>query len=169
MDPVRMAEVVADLGARIGELTDGARPSAERAERYGDELGELDGRISDLLDDVPADRRTIVTNHEALSYFADRYDLRVVGTVIPSMTTAAESSARDIEQLAAVMRREGVTTIFAETTAPQQLAETLADDAGGEVEVVVLFTESIGGEDGPATYVDMLMTDAELIRGALRR
>jgi zinc/manganese transport system substrate-binding protein len=169
MDPVRMAEVVADLGARIGELTDGARPSAERAERYGDELGELDGRISDLLDDVPADRRTIVTNHEALSYFADRYDLRVVGTVIPSMTTAAESSARDIEQLAAVMRREGVTTIFAETTAPQQLAETLADDAGGEVEVVVLFTESVGGEDGPATYVDMLMTDAELIRGALRR
>ena len=169
MDPVRMAEVVDALGAQIGELTDTARRSADRAERYGAELRDLDGRISVLLDEVPADRRTIVTNHEALAYFADRYDLRVVGTVIPSMSTGAEPSAQDIEQLAAVVRREGVTTIFAESTAPLQLAETLADEVGPDAEVVVLFTESVGGDDSPATYVDMLMTDAELISEALRR
>lgn len=169
MDPVRMAEVVDALGVRIGALTGAARRSTDRAERYGEELRALNGRIDDLLDDVPADRRTIVTNHESLAYFADRYDLHVVGTVIPSVSTGAEPSARDIEQLAAVMRREGVTTIFADGTAPQRLAETLADEVGGDAEVVVLFTESVGGEDGPATYVDMLMTDAELISEALRR
>ncbi len=169
MDPVRMAEAVDALGARIGELTDTARRSVDRAERYGAELRDLDGRISVLFDEVPADRRTIVTNHEALAYFADRYDLRVVGTVIPSMSTGAEPSAQDIEQLAAVLRREGVTTIFAESTAPQQLAETLADEVGPDAEVVVLYTESVGGDDSPATYVDMLMTDAELISEALRR
>lgn len=169
MDPVRMAEAVDALGAQIGELTGTAQGSADRAARYSAELRDLDGRIRALLDDVPADRRTIVTNHEALAYFAERYDVHVVGTVIPGMSTGAEPSAQDIEQLAAVVRREGVTTIFAESTAPRQLAETLAGEVGGDVDVVVLFTESVGGDDGPETYADMLMTDAELISGALRR
>ena len=169
MDPVRMAEAVDALGAQIGELTGTAQRSADRAARYSAVLRDLDGRIRALLDDVPADRRTIVTNHEALAYFAERYDVHVVGTVIPGMSTGAEPSAQDIEQLAAVVRREGVTTIFAESTAPRQLAETLAGEVGGDVDVVVLFTESVGGDDGPETYADMLMTDAELISGALRR
>lgn len=169
MDPVRMAEAVDALGAQIGELTGTAQRSADRAARYSAELRDLDGRIRALLDDVPADRRTIVTNHEALAYFAERYDVHVVGTIIPGMSTGAEPSAQDIEQLAAVVRREGVTTIFAESTAPRQLAETLAGEVGGDVDVVVLFTESVGGDDGPETYADMLMTDAELISGALRR
>lgn len=169
MDPVRMAEAVDALGAQIGELTSTTQRSADRAARYSAELRDLDGRIRALLDDVPADRRTIVTNHEALAYFAERYDVHVVGTVIPGMSTGAEPSAQDIEQLAAVVRREGVTTIFAESTAPRQLAETLAGEVGGDVDVVVLFTESVGGDDGPETYADMLMTDAELISGALRR
>ena len=169
MDPVRMAEVVDALGGRIGALTGAARLSTDRAVGYGEDLREVDDRIKDLLDDVPADRRTIVTNHESLTYFADRYDLHVVGTVIPSMSTGAEPSARDIERLGAVMGREGVTTIFADRTAPQRLAETLADEVGRGADVVVLFTESVGGEDGPATYIDMLMTDAELISQALRR
>lgn len=80
---------------------------------------------------MPADRRTIVTNHEALACFAERYDVHVVGTIIPGMSTGAEPSAQDMEQLTAVVRREGVTTIFAESTAPRQLAETLAGEVGG--------------------------------------
>jgi ABC-type Zn uptake system ZnuABC Zn-binding protein ZnuA len=170
MDPVRMAEAVEALGAEIGELTGTPQRSADRARRYSEELRDLDRRIEALFDDLPEDRRTIVTNHEALGYFADRYDLRVAGTVIPGMTTGAEPSARDIEQLATTLRREGVTTIFTDSTAPAQLARTLAGEVGSDTAIVELYTESLGGEEGgPASYVDMLMTDAERISEALRR
>ncbi|HSJ43305.1 MAG TPA: metal ABC transporter substrate-binding protein [Euzebyales bacterium] len=169
MDPVRMAEAVSALGTQIGELTGAPQRSAERAQRYATELHDLDRRIVALFDDLPQDRRTIVTNHETLAYFADRYDLRVAGTVIPGMTTGAEPSARDIEQLAAALRREGVTTIFTDSTAPAQLATTLAREVGAHVEIVELHTESLGGQEGgPQSYVDMLMIDAERISGALR-
>lgn len=171
MDPVRMAEAVEALGAEIGELTGTPQRSADRARRYSEELRDLDRRIAALLNDVPEDRRTIVTNHDALAYFADRYDLRVAGTVIPGVTTGAEPSARDLEQLADALRREGITTIFTDSTAPAQMARTLASEAGPDIAVVELYTGSLGGaeEGGPASYVDMLMTDAERISEALRR
>lgn len=167
MDPVRTAEAVEALGERIGELTSAPRRSAERARRYSGELRALDRRIAVLLDGVPPQRRTIVTNHQALAYFADRYDLRVVGTVIPGVSTGAEPSARDIEQLAETLRREDVTTIFTDSTAPTQLAATLAREVGPDTAVVELYTEALGG-DGPTSYIDMLMTDAERISEALR-
>lgn len=171
MDPVRMAEAVEALGAEIGELPGAPQGSADRAQRYSEELRDLDRRIHGLFDDVPEDRRAIVTNHDALAYFADRYDLRVAGTVIPAVTTGAEVSARNLEQLADTLRSQGITTIFTDSSAPSQLARTLASEVGPDVEVVELYTGSLGGDDegGPASYVDMLLTDAERISEALRR
>lgn len=169
MDPLRMAEVVDALGARLGDLTGRPQATAGRARAYADDLARLDDRIAGLFADLPADRRTIVTNHEALTYFADRYDLQVVGTVIPSTSTGAEPSAQDIERLAAALRRAHVTTVFAESTAPRTLAEALAREVGPGTEVAVLHTESVGGDGDPATYIEMLETDAERIAQALRR
>ena len=171
MDPLRMAEAVEALGAQIGELTGTPQHSTDRAQRYGAELRDLDRRIVALLNDVPEDRRTIVTNHDALAYFADRYDLRVAGTVIPGVTTGAEPSARDLEQLADALRREGITTIFTDSTASAQMARTLAGEVGPDTAVVELYTGSVAGDEegGPESYVDMLMTDAERISEALRR
>jgi zinc/manganese transport system substrate-binding protein len=171
MDPVRMAEAVEALGAEIGELTGAPQGSADRAQRYSEELRDLDRRVHGLFDDVPEDRRAIVTNHDALAYFADRYDLRVAGTVIPAVTTGAEVSARDLEQLADTLQSQGITTIFTDSSAPSHLARTLASEVGPDVEVVELYTGSLGGdkEGGPASYVDMLLTDAERISEGLRR
>jgi zinc/manganese transport system substrate-binding protein len=169
MDPIRMAEAVEGLASEIGRLTGAPRRSADRADRYVARLRELDDSIRDMFDDIPDARRAIVTNHEALAYFADRYGLRTLGTVIPSVTTGAEPSARDIERLALLLRREGVTTIFVDSTAPQRVAQTVASEVGPDTQIVELYTGSIGGDgEGPGSYVDMLTVDAERISGALR-
>jgi zinc/manganese transport system substrate-binding protein len=168
-DPTSIAGSVGALAAELAavEGIDGAAVEASAA-TYAAELTALDATIAESLASIPADRRVLVTNHEALGYFAHRYDLEVVGAVIPSLTTSASASAGELEALAAVIRERRVPAIFGETTQPTKLAEALADEVGGDVEVVELYTESLGeAGSGADTYVGMLRTDADRIAAAL--
>ena len=132
-----------------------------------DDLQVLDSEVERTLSAVPPDRRTLVTNHEVFGYFADRYDFDVVGAVIPAGTTQAEPSAAQLDELAHTIDEQNVPAIFVETSSPTRLADALADEVG-DVEVVELFSESLGdeGSDGE-TYADMMHTNAERIAEAL--
>jgi len=168
-DPTAIAGSVGALAAELATVQgiDGAAVAASAA-TYAAELTALDATIAESLASIPADRRVLVTNHEALGYFAHRYDLEVVGAVIPSLTTSASASAGELEALAAVIRERRVPAIFGETTQPTKLAEALADEVGGDVQVVELYTESLGeAGSGADTYVGMLRTDADRIAAAL--
>lgn len=161
-DPTRVADGVAALGRRLDELG-----IAHDAGAYAEELRALDAEVASILSAVPPDQRVLVTNHEVLAYFADRYGFEVVGTVIPSPTTGAQPSAADVEDLAEVIRGEGVRAVFAETTASAAVAEALAESVG-DVRIVTLFTESLGGPGSDVeTYVDLVRTNARLIHDAL--
>ncbi|CAN5717085.1 hypothetical protein BH24ACT3_BH24ACT3_08000 [soil metagenome] len=138
------------------------------ADRYVDELRQLDTDVEAVLDDVPEERRALVTNHEVFAYFADRYDFEVIGAVIPGGSTLAEPSAAELDELSEAIESEGVPAIFAETSAPDRLVEALAREASIEVEVVELFAESLGEEgSGADSYVGMMTTNAERIADAL--
>jgi zinc/manganese transport system substrate-binding protein len=167
-DPTRTAQVAQALGDRIAEL-DGVDADAVAAATsdYVATLEALDTEVEEDLGAVPEDRRLLVTNHEVFGYFADRYGFEVVGTVIPAGTTQAEPSAAEVEALAEVIEETGVPAVFAETSSPTTLADALADTVG-DVEVVSLFSESLGDEgSGGATYVEMTRTNAERIAEAL--
>jgi zinc/manganese transport system substrate-binding protein len=169
-DPVRMADAAQGIADFLADEVAGLGGSAleDRTAGYLAELDAVDGEIRSVLDAVPVEDRVLVTNHEVFAYFADRYDFEVVGTVIPGGTVGEETSGGDLAELADVMRREGVRAVFGETSAPARLAETLADEVGAQVEVVELFTESLGEPgSGAETYVDLLRTDAERIATAL--
>ena len=110
----------------------------------------------------------MVTNHEAFGYFADRYGFEIIGVVIPGGSTLAEPSSAELADLVEVMEQSGTGAIFAETTQPTTLAEAVAAELGGEVEVVELFTESLGGPgSGADTLQEMLVTNAGRISEAL--
>jgi len=162
--------VARSLGA-LDEMLTGAEgwPDVSVSiDAYVQRLTELDGEVVEILSDLDASDRVLVTNHEVFAYFAEQYDFEVIGAIVPSITTGAEPSAASIEELAELVADEGVPAIFAETTQSTSLAEVLADEAGNDVEVVELFTESLG-EDGTGaeTYVDMVLTNARLVNAAL--
>lgn len=166
-DPLRMADAIRQLGARLEDLASDLDWS-ERADRYARELTALHEEISGLVETIPTERRILVTNHDVLGYFAARYGFEVVGTVVPGSDTLGEPSARQMEQLADTVAEEGVPAIFADVTAPARLARTLAEEVGEEVEVVELFTESLGEEgSGAETYVEMMRINARRIVEAL--
>jgi zinc/manganese transport system substrate-binding protein len=168
-DPHGMASAVRAFGDAAAALPGIDRAVVERqAEQYATSLDALASEITATLAPIPAARRKLVTNHDSFGYFAARYDLEVIGAVIPSLTTNASASAADLERLAALIKEQGVPAIFAETTQPTKLADALADEVGGDVAVVELYTESLGEPgSGADTYIGMLRTDAQRIARAL--
>ncbi len=168
-DPARMVAGVQALGGALATV-DGIDVAVldEQVAAYVAELEALDAEIEAAVEALPAEDRVLVTNHEVFGYFADRYGFEVVGAVVPSLTTNAETSPRELEELAAIITAEGIPAIFAETTQSTDLAEALADEGGGEVAIVELFSESLGDSgSGAETYIAMMRTNAERITTAL--
>lgn len=158
-DPIRMIPAIEALGEAL---------EASGTAAYVAQVRDLDAELESTLATVPPDRRVLVTNHDVLAYFADRYGFEVVGAVIPSTTTGAQPSASDLDELAEVIRTHAVPAIFGETSNPADLAEALAEEVGGEVDVVELYTESLGEPgSGAETYLGMLRIDAIRIAGTL--
>lgn len=169
-DPLRVADAAGLIGAAVADEVAGLDGDAvsQQADGYAEEVRAADSAIDEQLGAIPADQRTLVTNHEVFGYFADRYGFDIVGTVIPSGTTLAEPSSADLAELVAVIDDAGVPAIFADTSSSDALAETLADETGEDVEVVELFTESLGEEgSGGATYLELVQTNADRITAAL--
>ncbi|MYB81369.1 MAG: zinc ABC transporter substrate-binding protein [Acidimicrobiales bacterium] len=158
----------------LGELADElihAGADADTVNRcldaYRAALGDADAEIAEILDSVPADRRIMITNHDSFGYFADRYGFEVVGTVIPSTSTGAESNPALLEELAEIIEHEGVPAVFSETTTGDADIQALAT-AAGDIAVVQLLTGSLApaGQDGD-TLIGMLKFNAHAIADAL--
>jgi ABC-type Zn uptake system ZnuABC Zn-binding protein ZnuA len=141
---------------------------ARNAEAYIAQLQALDAELEQQLASIPPERRLIVTNHESFGYFADRYGLRIVGTVLPGVTTGASPSAQQMAGLIDTIRQQHVPAIFLETGANPELAEQIAVDTGVKV-VSDLYTHSLTTSDGPASsYLDMMRHNAAVIVEALK-
>jgi zinc/manganese transport system substrate-binding protein len=162
MDPVRMIQAVDIIATELAPLAGGG--VAARADSYKAELEALHEEIAQMIESIPAERRVMVTNHFAYGYYADRYGLEILGAVIPAATTDAETSARDFAELIELIEAEDVPAIFASTTEPTRLAESIAGEVGRDVAVIELYTESLGESgSGADTYVGMMRTSTERI------
>lgn len=169
-DPRQMDAVVAALepalAAALPQLDRTASSTA--AADYRARLAQLDGDLAAGFAAVPPARRGLVTNHHVFGYLAHRYGFRVIGTVLPSGTALAAPSASDLDALVTDLETAGVRTIFADVAQPERLMQVLAQEADVQITVVSLYTESLGPPGGEAgTYLDMMRTNADLIRRGL--
>ena len=136
---------------------------AAAADGYLRRVRALDAAVERCYDQVPPPERTLVTSHDAFGWFARRYDVNVLCSVIPSLSSAAQPSAGEIEELVRRIREAGVTTIFPEAALNQRLEEAVARDAGAKVGPV-LYADALGpGDSGGATYLGALAHDVTAI------
>jgi zinc/manganese transport system substrate-binding protein len=168
-DPTRAQQMVENIAAGLSAVDpDGTESYQQRASAYNAQLSTLDQEIKDRIALIPEDQRKMVTNHDALGYYADRYGLTVVGTVFPGTDTRSEPSAREVAELVETIQEQGVKAIFAENVVNPALAEELANEAGVEI-VDTLYTDSLGDPgSGGDTYIGLMQTDTRLIVEALR-
>ncbi len=165
-DPTRVRAALPALGEAF--VAAGAEPAAVDA-CVADATGELDAldtEIAEILAPIPEERRLLVTNHDALGPFAERYGFEILGTVLASSSTLTEPSAGDLEALADAIEESGTPVVFTETLHGSDDAEALAQRLG--IDVVELHTDSLGAPgSGAETYPDLLRSTARAIAAAL--
>jgi zinc/manganese transport system substrate-binding protein/manganese/iron transport system substrate-binding protein len=115
----------------------------------------MDAANRRLVATVPAAERKLVTNHDAFAYLAAHYDIRVVGSVIPALSSAAQPSAQDVADLVDRIRAEHVRAIFTESSLDPTLERQIASEAGVRV-YANLYGDTLGPPGSPgATYLGM--------------
>jgi zinc/manganese transport system substrate-binding protein len=133
------------------------------AARYVARLRALDRAIAACMGAIPAARRRLVTDHDALGYYADRYGIDIVGTVIPALSTQAQASAGEVARLVHTIRTTGVRTIFPEGSANAKLARAIARDAGARVGPA-LYADTLGPKGSPGeTYIGALRFNTQAL------
>lgn len=132
-DPTRMVPVAEAAAERLAAIDpDHADAYRAKADALVADLTALDEEFESGL--ANCERRTFVTSHSAFGYLAQRYDLELVP--IAGLTPDSEPSPARLAELRDLVTEEGVTTIFTERLTDPAVAETLADEAGVEVDVL---------------------------------
>lgn len=90
MDPLTMKQWIGPL---LLTLNDGGIDAASSGARVEADLDSLNSDVESIVGRIPAERRKLVTGHESMGYFAERYKFQLVGALIPSITSQAEASA----------------------------------------------------------------------------
>jgi len=161
-----IAAVAAIRGALVGADPDGRAVYDANARAYAKRLRRLDRNVAACIDEIPPAQRKLVTTHDALTYYADRYGIEVVGALIPSRSTAAQPSAGDTEDLVDQIESEGVRAIFPESSIDPKLERAVARETGAAVGGA-LWADTLGPEgSGGATYVESIQSNtAALVDG----
>lgn len=169
LDPNLVIRYVENIRDGLSQVDpEGRTLYARGAEAYIAQLQALDRWIAGQVQEIPPSRRLLVTDHQVLGYFADRYGLRIVGTIVPGADPEAAPSAQQLAQLVEDIRASGAPAIFLEEGDPPQLAQQIATEAGIRV-VSGLYTHSLSGPDGPApSYIEMMRYNTRLIVEALK-
>jgi zinc/manganese transport system substrate-binding protein len=135
-----------------------------RAEAYDGELVALDRDIRSGLDAVPADRRKVITSHDAFQYFGRAYGIDFHAPF--GLSTESEPSAGEVAALIRQMRNEGIRALFVENITDPRLVQQLAREADAVIGGT-LYSDSLSGPSGPApTYLDMFRHNASEIAKA---
>ncbi|MEX2196814.1 MAG: metal ABC transporter substrate-binding protein [Thermoleophilaceae bacterium] len=166
-DPRNAVLAVEAIGAALAEADpEGAAEYRRSVAAYARRIESLDADIAACMAAIPGGRRKLVTTHDSYGYFAARYDIEVVGAVIPSLSSQARPSAGDTAALVRQIREEDVAVIFPESALDPRLERAVADEAGAEVGES-LYADSLGPEGSEGdTYLGALAHDAKaLARG----
>lgn len=169
-DPSRVELTAETIAESVVEHVDGVDSTIVRSKTasYKAELDKLEASMEESFAAIDPSRRKLITNHHVFGYLAQRFGFDVIGAVIPSGTTLASPSSADLNDLTSKIRAAGVVAIFADSSQPERLADVLAAEAGQDIAVVPLFTESLGTEgSGAHTYLEMMRSNTERIAQAL--
>lgn len=168
LDPNLMILYVDTIRAALTQLDpEGETVYQANADAYVSELKALDSWIDEQVGQIPPENRLLVTNHEALGYFAERYGFTVVGTVVESFSSDAAPSAGQLAALVDQIRSSKAPAIFLDAGDNDALAQQIARETGVQV-VTDLHLESLTDGDPAATYIGMMKHNVTEIVNALK-
>ncbi|NJK65417.1 MAG: zinc ABC transporter solute-binding protein [Microcoleus sp. CSU_2_2] len=162
---IRMVETIRDELKKVSPSN--AELYTKNAAKLTEDLQKLDTWIKAQIATIPAEKRKLVTTHDALSYYANAYGLEIAGA-LQGVTTEEQPTAARIAELSSEIKSAGVPTIFAETTTNPKLMETVAREANVKISDKELYSDELGSPgSGADTYEGMLKTNTCAITSGL--
>ncbi len=153
-DPLTMAAMAPALAAALEAELD--VDLSESLDRLVADLTTLDNDVRSAMSSIPEGECQLVTGHESLGYFADRYDCTVIGSVIASLSSTAEASSGELAELIDLAEASDVRAIFTEVGTPSGVAQQVADEVG--VPLVELPSHRLPDTGGYRAYILDLAT-----------
>lgn len=126
-----------------------------------DQLTTLDNEITEVIDTIAS--CVMVSGHDEMGYFADRYGCTVIGAIIPSFSTTSEATAKQIADLKVLAASNNVKAVFTGLGTPAEVSEQLASELG--IATVSLSTHYL---NSAANYREFMLNLANQIAEALR-
>jgi zinc/manganese transport system substrate-binding protein len=160
-DPLTMKQVVIALAEQL--KSDLGLDETIKAQNLENHLDALNSEIAAQVSTLPEANRKLVTGHESLGYFADRYGFQLIGAIIPSLSSQAEVSAADLAALKAQIEENHVKAIFTELGTPPTIAQAIGQETG--VKVVQLSTHILPSDGSYFTFMgELAQTIVENLR-----
>ena len=170
MDPVRWQQAARNVARGLAALDPAIAMAVNaNADAYVAKLKDLDAYVKAETGKIPDAQRVLVTTHDAMGYFAERYGFKVVGAVIASSSSAAaEPSAQSVKRLVDLIKANKVKAVFSEAGINPKLTAAVAKEAGVAF-VGALFIDTLSDTKGPASsYIDMIRYNTLTIVKALQ-
>ncbi|MBA2516744.1 MAG: zinc ABC transporter substrate-binding protein [Solirubrobacterales bacterium] len=140
-----------------------ARAYGANANSYIADLDSLDSAVAACVGRIPSSGRKLVTTHDALGYYAQRYGIEVIGAVIPSLSTRGQPSSGETAELAKTIRRERVKTIFAESSVNPKVEQAIARESGASIGRP-LYADTLGPKGSAGdTYVKSIQANTKAL------
>jgi zinc/manganese transport system substrate-binding protein len=153
-DPIDMKSIVSALADVLkNELN---LDVASQAADLENQLDSLNAEVANTVAQIPPSNRKLVTGHESMGYFAQRYNFKLIGVIIPSLSSQAEVSAADLAALKTAIQENQVKVIFTELGTSPAVAKAIGDETG--VKVVELMTHALPSDGSYFTFLRNLST-----------
>ncbi|WP_315753692.1 MULTISPECIES: metal ABC transporter substrate-binding protein [unclassified Bradyrhizobium] len=137
------------------------------AERYLGELDALDREVRAEIDKIPAERRKVISTHDAFGYFADAYGVQFIAPL--GVSTETEPSARDVAEIIRQVKKAGIPAVFLENFNDDRLVGRIAAETGAKIGGT-LYSDALSEEKGPVpTYIAMVRHNIRALTSALVR
>jgi zinc/manganese transport system substrate-binding protein len=156
--------------ANIRDALAAADPSGgevyrRNAEGYVAKLDVLDREVREAVAKLPAERRKVISTHDAFGYFADAYGIAFIAP--QGVSTEAEATARDVARIIGQIRTQKIPAVFLENVSDPRLMRRISEESGARLGGT-LFSDSLTDEKGAApTYIDMIRYNIKALTGAL--
>jgi zinc/manganese transport system substrate-binding protein len=135
------------------------------ASAYLAKLDALDQDIRNAVAKIPAERRRIITTHDAFGYFKDAYGIAFIAP--QGVSTESEASAKDVAKIINQIKKQKIPAIFVENVSDPRLLKRISEETGAKIGGT-LYSDALTDDKGPApSYIEMMRHNVETLAAAL--
>jgi zinc/manganese transport system substrate-binding protein len=165
---------IADAKIYVANIRDGldtidpaGKPTYDAAAlAYLAKLDELEKAVRAAISSIPADRRKIITTHDAFGYFGAAYGMQFIAP--EGVSTDTEPSAKDVAMIITQIKRQNIPAVFLENVTDPRMMEQIAQETGAKIGGK-LYSDALSAPTGPAaTYIDMMRHNVHEFTTALK-